>query len=125
ALDVSVYREHAMKTGGNAERGKQLFFDMQGIGCVKCHAGKGEGAKIGPDPVGVGAKYPREELIRSVLEPSNRVAESYLVTTIITDEGQVLSGIVQSENETELKLVDVAGKVTKVANDLIEERQKT
>jgi putative heme-binding domain-containing protein len=125
ALDVAVYREHAAKNAGNAEKGKQLFADVKGVGCIKCHAVAGQGAKIGPDLVGIGAKYPREELIRSVLEPSNRVAESYMVTTIVTDAGQVYSGLVQSENETELDLVDAAGKVTKIQKADIEERQKT
>jgi putative heme-binding domain-containing protein len=37
----------------------------------------------------------------------------------------VLSGIVQSENETELELVDANGKVTKIQKDSIEDRQKT
>jgi putative heme-binding domain-containing protein len=125
ALDVAKYREHATKNAGNAEKGKQIFNDMKGVGCVKCHAVAGVGAKIGPDLVGIGSKYPREELIRSVLEPSNRVAESYAVTNIVTDAGQVLSGLVQSENETELDLVDAAGKVTKIKKSEIEERNKT
>lgn len=125
ALDVGVYRDFALKNAGDAQRGQKLFADLQGIGCIKCHAVKGEGAKIGPDLLGIGTKYPREELIRSVLEPSNRVAESYMITSIVTDAGQVLSGIVQSENETELELVDAAGKVLKIQKDSIEDRQKT
>lgn len=125
ALDVSVFREHALKNAGNAERGKQIFADTKGVGCIKCHAVAGEGAKIGPDLLGIGSKYPREELIRSVLEPSNRVAESYRITSVITDAGQVVSGIVQSENEAELELVDATGKVIKLKKDEIEDRKKT
>ena len=49
--------------------GKKLFFDAQGIGCAKCHAVDKEGmANIGPNLLGVGGKYPKDELIRSVLE---------------------------------------------------------
>ena len=63
--------------------------------------------------------------MRSVLEPSNRVAESYLVTTVITEGGQTISGIIKSENETEIEIVDAAGKATKLAKSEIEERVKS
>lgn len=125
ALDVAAFREYGLKNAGDATRGRKLFADEKGVSCIKCHAVKGEGGKIGPDLLGVGTKYPREELMRSVLEPSNRVAESYLVTTVITEGGQTISGIIKSENETEIEIVDAAGKATKLAKSEIEERVKS
>ncbi|HTN75888.1 MAG TPA: HEAT repeat domain-containing protein [Pirellulaceae bacterium] len=125
ALDVASFREFALQNAGNAERGRAIFSNEKGVACIKCHAVSGQGGKIGPDLLGVGTKYPREELVRSILEPSNRVAESYLVTTIITDGGQTISGIIKSETETELELVDAAGKITKLAKSTIEDRQKS
>jgi putative membrane-bound dehydrogenase-like protein len=125
SLDLSAFREHAMSNSGDAERGRVLFNDLKGVACVTCHAVKGEGGKIGPDLVGVGAKYPREELIRSVLEPSARVAESYQLQTIVTDDGRIHSGVVRSENEAELELVDANGKATVIALNEIEERVRS
>jgi putative membrane-bound dehydrogenase-like protein len=124
-LDVAAFRAFAMKNAGNAQRGHVIFNDLKGVACVKCHAVMGQGGKIGPDLVGVGTKYPREELIRSVLEPSARVAESFQVQTIVTDEGKILTGVVKSENEKELELVDANGKATVISLGEIEERNKS
>jgi putative membrane-bound dehydrogenase-like protein len=124
-LDLAAFREFALKNKGDDLRGLALFNDLKGVACVKCHAVKGQGGKIGPDLLGVGAKYPREELIRSVLEPSARVAESFQVQTIVTDEGTILTGVVKSENEKDVELVDANGKSTVVPKDAIEERTRS
>ncbi len=124
-LDTGDYRDFAGKHPGDAQRGRALFYDTKGIGCVKCHAVGGEGGKIGPDLVGVGVKYPREELVRSVLEPSNRVLDGYRVTTIVTDSGKVLAGIVRSEGPESLELLDAEGRVTRLPAAEIEERHES
>lgn len=125
-LDTSVYREHALKNAGNADRGQTLFFDMQGVGCVKCHAVGDQGtSKIGPNLAGIGSKYPREELIRSILEPSARVAESFQVTIILTADGKVQQGLVKTDTPETLELIDAEGKTLTVAVDDIEERKQS
>jgi putative heme-binding domain-containing protein len=124
-LDASVYRDFAMKKPGDATRGRVLFNDAKGVGCVKCHAVGGEGGKVGPDLVGVGSKYPREELIRSVLEPSNRVVDGYRVTTIVTDAGKTLSGIVRVDSPAAVELLDAEGKITRIPVAEIDERHES
>lgn len=124
-LDVGAFREFGLKTPGDVAKGLALFNDLKGVACVKCHAIKGIGGKIGPDLVGVGTKYPREELIRSVLEPSARVAESFQLHTIATDDGKVQTGVVKSENEKEIELVDANGRSTVIPKEMIEEHNKS
>jgi putative membrane-bound dehydrogenase-like protein len=122
-LDASVFRDFALKEKGDAVRGQKLFADIKGIGCLKCHAVGGQGGMVGPDLIGVGAKYPREELIRSVLEPSNRVADGFRATTIITAEGKVLQGLVKSDTDAGLELLDAEGKLISIPADQIDERE--
>jgi putative membrane-bound dehydrogenase-like protein len=122
-LDPEVYREFATKNKGDAARGKTLFFDIKGVACAKCHTVSGQGAKIGPDLTGVGAKYPREELTRSVLEPSNRVAEAFRVTTALLADGRVLQGIIKTDNDQVLDLIDVEGKTISIPKADIEEHK--
>lgn len=120
-LDLAAFRKQAAG-GGDATRGEQAFFDVNGVGCVKCHAVGDKGtSKVGPNLLGVGAKYPREELIRSVLEPSSRILSGYELTTVVTDDGRQLQGIVQAENEEFLELVDAEGKVTRLPQSSIDE----
>lgn len=122
-LDPAVYRDFATKNKGDAARGKTLFFDLKGVGCVKCHAIAGQGSKVGPELTGIGAKYPREELIRSVLEPSNRVAESFRVTTALLADGSVKQGIIKTDNDQVLELIDVEGKTISIPKTDVEEHK--
>lgn len=124
-LEPAAYAEFAMKTNGDSARGKRLFNDLQGVACVKCHAVAGDGGKIGPDLIGLGGKYPRDEIIRSILEPSNRVLASYQVTNIVTVDGDVLSGIIKSETEDEIELASADGKITKIPAGDIESKNKS
>lgn len=122
-FDTEIYSEFAAKNPGDAGRGKQVFDDPRGVGCLKCHAVGGQGGKIGPDLGGVGAKYPRVELIRSVLEPSIRVAEGFTVTTIITESGKVYSGILKTNAQDVVEVLDTEGRVTRIPTDEIEARR--
>ncbi|WP_254508543.1 PVC-type heme-binding CxxCH protein [Anatilimnocola floriformis] len=122
-LDPEVYRDFAAKNKGDAAHGKTLFFDMKGVGCVKCHAIAGQGSKVGPELSNIGAKYPREELIRSVLEPSNRVAEAFRVTTALLADGSVKQGIIKTDNDQVLELIDVEGKTISIPKADIDEHK--
>ncbi len=120
-LDLAAFRKHAAR-GGNAARGEQLFFDVNGVGCVKCHAVGDKGtATVGPNLLGVGAKYPREELIRSVLEPSSRILSGYELTTVVSVDGRQFQGVVQTENDEFLELADTEGRVTRLPRSEIDE----
>lgn len=123
--DQATYAEFAKKTKGSATRGREIFADRQGVGCIKCHAVKGEGGMIGPDLAGVGALNRRDELVKAVLDPSDRIAQSYEQTTIVTIQGKVLSGMVKGESRASLELQNAEGILTRVPVAEIEERVKS
>ncbi len=126
SLDLASFRKAAIAGEGDADRGKKLFLDPQGIGCAKCHAVDKQGtADIGPNLLGVGSKYPRDELIRSVLEPSNRIASGYEMTVISTVEGETLQGIVKQENDDEIVFATTQAETIKIPKDLVDERVKS
>lgn len=122
-LDPGAYRDFALKESGDPARGQKLFADRQGVACVKCHAIGGDGGQVGPDLTGVGAKYPREELIRSVLEPSNRILSGYQLSIVATDAGQVYQGIIKNETDDELELLDAEGRTQRIAKNEVAERE--
>lgn len=125
-LNIESFRQHAAAHAGDARRGEQLFFATEGVGCFKCHSVGDRGdAKIGPNLLGVGAKYPRHELIRSVLEPSNRIAQGFEMTVIVTDEGKVFRGIVRSETDDAVELVDSNAKPWTIEKSSIDDRAKS
>ena len=117
-------RRFAMERSGDPTRGEALFFDPQGVNCVQCHSVAGRGTStIGPDLTGLASKYDRGELIRSVLEPSSRIAIGYQPVIVATTEGKVYSGVVRVETEAELELADADAKVTRIPKSKIAERR--
>jgi putative membrane-bound dehydrogenase-like protein len=125
-LDLAAFREHAIKNPGKVENGEKLFFDKNGIGCAKCHSvGEKGDSKVGPNLLGIGQKYPKDELIRSVLEPSARIFSGYELTVIVTMDGQVVQGIAKTETEEAIDLTQADGKIVTIKKADIDEQTKS
>jgi putative heme-binding domain-containing protein len=119
---VRDYRDRAMSRDGDIRRGKELFFEDR-CGCSKCHTVDGSAGKAGPDLFTAGDKFPRRDLIRAILEPSESIAVGYGATHLETASGEEYSGIVKQVTEqwTELMLAD--GKTVRVnASDIKAQR---
>lgn len=100
---VAQYRD-ALE-GGNPWRGRRIFMSHETSQCVRCHAlEEGEGSDVGPVLAGIAAKYDREELLRSLVAPSDRIAPGYGVVVLTLSDGKTVSGILKEENETEVVL---------------------
>jgi putative membrane-bound dehydrogenase-like protein len=93
------------KTKGDVALGKEVFKKQ----CAKCHTHSGEGERIGPDLTGM-AVHPKEELLGHILDPSKSVEGNYRIYKVITNDGQVVSGLLASESKTTLELFDTEGK---------------
>ncbi len=121
---VDDLRRVALQHNGDPRRGGDIFFDPKGVGCVRCHSAGGRGTStIGPDLTGLALKYDRAELIRSVLEPSNRIATGYQPAIVATHDGKVLTGVVRAETGDWLELADSEAKVTRIARPDIADRR--
>lgn len=112
-----------LETGGNAQRGRELFLNAEKTQCVKCHRLGEQGGRIGPDLAGIGSRFSRIHLVESVLEPSRTIAPSYETLVAALVSGQVLSGVKSSETATELVLGDTQGKLHTLLKSEIDELQ--
>ena len=63
---------------------------------------------------GLAGKYDRAEIIRSVLEPSHRVATGYQTVTVATHDGKVRTGVVRFETLTSLEIADAEARITRI-----------
>jgi putative heme-binding domain-containing protein len=123
---VESLRRFALGHPGDARKGEELFFKNKSIGCARCHSAGGRGkAKLGPDLSGIALKYDKAEIIRSVLEPSDRIAIGYEGVRVSTRDGNVLIGQSLSETQSFLELVDAELKVTQVSKSEVQERRPT
>ncbi|MCA1686430.1 MAG: c-type cytochrome, partial [Planctomycetia bacterium] len=125
AFDAESFRKFALNARGRPERGRALFNDPKGLACLKCHAVGGEGGAVGPELSTVGAKYPKDELIASVLYPSARISSGYEPVVLATADGRVLSGIVKGETPDSLEIDDADARRHRVAKSEIDERKRS
>ncbi|HEV7281478.1 MAG TPA: hypothetical protein VGN57_14855 [Pirellulaceae bacterium] len=89
--------------GGDAKRGRELFFSERGL-CGKCHRVAGEGGQLGPDLSTIGAIRSRRDLAESMLYPSASFARGFEPYNLLTDDGRTFSGILLGESATELRI---------------------
>ena len=108
---------------GDAARGESIFRRAE-LSCVKCHALNGAGGQVGPDLIGLGGSSPNDYLVEAVLVPEKAVKEEYQVITLLTDEGQVLTGIAKERDDQRVVLKDATGALRTVPVDAIEDEKK-
>ena len=72
---------------------------------------------------GVALKYDRAELIRSVLEPSSRIAPGYQPVIVATRDGKVLAGVVRVETADWIELADSKARISRISKREIAERR--
>src|SRR5688572_4287224 len=87
-----AYEDAAMRRDGSASRGQTIFENELKAACVKCHSVDGSSKRAGPDLFAIGDKFPRRELIQSILEPSAAIAVGYATTTVETRSGEQHDG---------------------------------
>ncbi len=107
---------------GDPVRGFQVFRDQK-TACSACHRIGYVGGNIGPELSRIGSTRTRRDLLEAILFPSLRLAQSYQATQVVTTDGEVLNGIVQSESRNELELVINADRIVRIPIQEIEKRQ--
>ena len=111
--------------GRNYKSARQIFTIAN---CVGCHKVNGVGQEFGPDLTKLDPKWKPEEVLRHILEPSWKINEKYQSYTVVTDEGQVITGLLTKETQDEITLVEnplakTPPKIIKLA--AIEEKKKS
>jgi putative heme-binding domain-containing protein len=103
--------------GGSTDNGKAVFRRV----CINCHKIGNEGADFGPSIDGVAKRLSAHKLVESIIDPNADVAEKYLSTSVLTNDGRSFVGLLVSETPEELVIFDGKEK-KKVAVADIDER---
>jgi putative heme-binding domain-containing protein len=80
---------------GDPQRGKTVF-ETTGT-CAKCHVVNGQGKEVGPNLSEIGGKLSREAMFESILYPSAGISHNYEAYTLVTTDGNVVTGIITSQ----------------------------
>ena len=143
---LAEYREAMV--GGSIARGDKLFHESNELSCRRCHKTGDSGGEVGPNLTSIAAKLAaqfavpsadgksavgnhdekldsriREYLLESIVLPSKTIAKGFETVIVVTDDGRQFSGVFQSEDEVQLRLVTPEGKPIVVPKRTIEERR--
>lgn len=111
--------------GGDADRGRDIFFGHTAAQCVRCHVVNGVGGVAGPDLSKVAAKYPektREHFVESLALPNAKIAEGYAAVTFTLADGRTVAGVIQSETKATVTVLTPDGKKVAIPTEDIESR---
>ena len=78
-------------TEGNVSAGRRVFFDSRTL-CSKCHRMNGRGGRVGPDLSRIATAKTREQIIRSILHPSEERSPDYQGYKVLMVDGTVYQG---------------------------------
>lgn len=118
--DEIVKLAAAVVEKGDPARGEAVFRRAE-IACMTCHAVAKAGGNIGPELSAVGSISPPEYIVASILNPDASIKEAYVTRTIITDSGEVHTGIQIDRDELRVRLRDATGKTITIPTADIEE----
>ena len=93
---------------GNPSRGAEIYRGKGG--CATCHSIQGEGGISGPDLAGIGGRRSAAYLRESLVDPGAAVPEGYLLVTVVTKNGQRVTGVRVNEDSFSLQIRDDSGR---------------
>lgn len=110
--------------GGDPAVGETLFFTRAELSCVRCHKIGGKGGEVGPNLTGIAKQKDRRYLLEAIVLPDATIAQNFETAIVLTEDGEIFTGIVKSENDAELVLVLADGKTASISVDTISDRRK-
>ncbi|RIK84460.1 MAG: hypothetical protein DCC67_04960 [Planctomycetota bacterium] len=117
--------QRLLSEGGDAERGRRLFFMAAGPRCAVCHQFGGRGGRVGPDLTHIGRQQSRERIVASILLPSADVAPHFQPWTVVTGDGLARLGLRAPEagDDGEEIYIDPNGEPFRLKSDEIAIRE--
>jgi len=100
---------------GNASAGRKMFAQN----CVKWHMLFGTGGDVGPDLTGSG-RANLDYVLSNLIDPSALIDEAYRLTTVLMDDGRLLTGFMQKHGEAAIVLRTQDELVTLPLNEIDE-----
>lgn len=97
-----------VKNSGDPVLGEAIY-RRSSLMCQTCHALGGAGGLIGPDMSSLGTSSPIDNIIKSVVDPTESIKEGYELQKITKSDGSVVMGYMVGDGANELVLRNVAG----------------
>lgn len=89
--------------GGDFARGREVFFGKKAA-CSNCHRVHGVGGLVGPNLTQIAEVRTPRDLLESIVVPSASIVQGYHTLTVLTSDGQAITGIVTRQTPEALWL---------------------
>ncbi|PQO41916.1 DUF6797 domain-containing protein [Blastopirellula marina] len=111
---------------GNPKQGALVFF-KSAAACSQCHEPSGKSLPLGPRLTELGKDLSDEYVVDAILRPSKTIRKGFETVSILTDDGRIHVGLVQSKSEDQIVLRDANNitEETKIDRATIEEMAQT
>ena len=103
-------------SGGDATQGRAVYKQLL---CAKCHDG---GRRLGPSLSGLGNRFSDTDILASILDPDQQVAERYRAHKILTGDGDLFLGSVIYESVDGVVFADRNTNTIRIESDNIGQR---
>jgi putative heme-binding domain-containing protein len=118
---MELVEKIALAGNGNPLEGQKLFHEAGT--CGKCHQIFGRGGAVGPDLTSYNRSNLRTMLL-GIINPNAEIREGFETLTIMTDDGQVITGFKIDEDANSLVLRTVDGQSQTISKGSIDEQHR-
>ena len=119
---IELVEKIALAGNGSPTEGQKLFHDA--ANCGKCHQMFGRGGEVGPDLTSYNRSNLRSMLL-GIINPSAEIREGFETLTVLTDDGQVITGFKIEEDANVLVLRTVDGQSQTIEKASVEEQHRS
>ncbi len=102
----------------NRRHGAELFVKQ----CAACHKFFGQGGEIGPDITGA-QRHNLDYLLENIIDPNAAVSKDYQMEIVRTEDGRVITGLVETTSGQTLVVQTVNERVVLPLTDIAERKQ--
>ena len=106
--------------GPSAARGASAFTKL----CAGCHQIDRQGALVGPQLDGVGARG-AERIVEDIVDPNRNVDHAFATTMFVLADGDVVSGLFRREEGETIVYAESTGKELSVPKSQVKERKQS
>lgn len=111
----------AVAKGGDAASGRRVFNSVHAT-CTKCHTIGQRGGTLGPELTNVAQSVTREQIVHSILRPSDKFPPQYQAWNVITVDGKVHTGLqLDHKARGAIELFTTDNKTVRFSADEIDE----
>jgi putative heme-binding domain-containing protein len=120
-MTYAIAAKRALSAKGDPVKGEAIFKSQS---CAACHTTADGQTPKGPHLVDIGKRYKADELVESILKPSEKLAQGFESYRFDTADGRVFQGFIVSERADATVIREANGVLRELKRGEIEKRQQ-